>query len=71
MNWIEVTTAKNEKELINVESILKISYFEESDLTMIEFIRGAYPATFVKGNIVSNIRKFLASKDNGIARTGE
>lgn len=72
MDWFEVTTYKdNIKTLINAESILKLSYSKDTDLTVIEYQRGAYPATYLKGNYMPDIKRLLSSHDHYVSKIGE
>lgn len=68
MNWIEITDRKNNKHLINVQHIIDVVYLKDTDLTMIEFSRSAFPAIYINGNVVKDVKRAI----NGtITRVGE
>lgn len=72
MDWLEVTNSNNEKVLINANAILDVSYKEETNLTIINFIRSAYPSAYIKGNVTQDIKRhFLCSHGNNVGRIGD
>ena len=67
--WIKVTTTEKEKakHLINVDKIMDINYSEETDLSIITFDRSAYPSLYIRGNIMSELAKLIASEGGSVA----
>lgn len=73
MEWIEVDTVTGEetnKTLINLEAVANIEYHEKTDLTIITYIRSAYPSTYIRGDITRDIKRLLSSHDNYVSRIG-
>ena len=71
MVWFELMGNDGLKHLINAESIMSITYNPKTDLTMIEAIRSAFPAFYAHGNVMSEIRKALTSKEHDVIRIGD
>ena len=60
--WIKITTTDGAKHIVNESNLMDAYYSEESDLTIINFSRSAYPAIYVKGNIVPELTKVIGTK---------
>jgi len=71
MEWFEITTASEEKMLINAEHILNVKYNKETNLTIIDFNRSAYPSVYVRGNIMLDIKRLMSSHNSYVTRIGE
>ena len=74
MDWFILNTVKGnkkEKVLLNASSILSVYYNDETNLTIIEVNRSAYPAIYVRGNIMPDIQRLLNSHDHFVSRIGE
>lgn len=71
MNWFYLTTSNDEKILVNANAIMSIKYSKDTDLTIIDYVRSAYPSTFVRGNIMMDIKRVLNSHDNWVTQIGE
>jgi len=71
MNWFYLTTSDGERTLINADTIMNVKYLKDTDLTVIEYIRSAFPATFIRGNILLDIKRILTAHDNWVTQIGE
>jgi hypothetical protein len=49
---------------------MNVYYNAETDLTVINFIRSAYPSVYVRGNIMMDIKRLLTSHDNYVSKIG-
>ena len=66
-DWFEVTTTDGEKELINANAIMSITYDKESDATIISFIRAGIGSTYIRGDITRDIKRLLSSHDHYVS----
>ena len=72
MDWFEISTAeKKEKMIINADAIMSVKYNAETNLTIIDFIRSAYPSAYVRGNIIPDIKRLISMHGNYVTRIGE
>lgn len=72
MVWFEVENSDGKKHLINLNAVIDIVYHNDTDLTEIVFVRSAYPAIYIRGNKIKEIRKFiLTCAENNVCRIGE
>jgi len=71
MDWFIINEVKEGKTIINASSILKVHYNEETNLTIIDFNRGAYPSVYVRGNIMTDIRRLLSAHGHYVSQIGE
>lgn len=71
MNWFYLTTSDGEKVLVNADAIMSVKYLKDTDLTMIDYIRSAFPSLFIRGNIVPDIKRVLSAHDNWVTQIGE
>ena len=69
--WIEITDAKNVKRLINIDKVMDIHYSQETDLTVVEFSRGAYPAVYIRGNKLIDFRRIIDTHDMFVCKIGD
>ena len=67
MDWFKVTDTNNIKRIINANTIMFISYLEDTDMTEITFARSAYSPLFVKGNVMRDIERLLSSHDHYVS----
>lgn len=73
MDWFyvkNITGKEEQRTLINVNSIMSIRYSDETDLTIIDFIRSAYPSLYVRGDIVPDIKRLLSSHGDYVSQIG-
>ena len=71
MEWIEVDTISgNEtyKTLINLESVINVRYHKETNLTIIDCKRAAFPSIYVRGDITMDIKRLLSSHGNYVSK---
>ena len=66
-DWFKVTTTRGEKELINANAIMSVTYDKESDATIITFIRAGIGSTYVRGDITRDIERLLSSHNNYVS----
>lgn len=71
MNWFYLTNADGEKILVNAGAIMSVKYSKDTNLTIIDYIRSAYPSLFVRGNIIPDIKRVLSAHDNWVTQIGE
>ena len=64
MDWFCMTNADGEKIIINANAIMDVKYLKDTNLTVIDYIRSAYPSTYVRGNVMTEIKKVLSSHNN-------
>ena len=70
--WLELVDANNIKHLVNLNGIIDIQYLEETNLTMITFSRSAFPSIYIRGNVMTEIKKIMQSDIIDVRRvTGE
>lgn len=70
MDWFDVTTIDGERKLINANAIMSVTYYENTDLTVIDFTRAAYPGIAVKGDAMKDIRKQLVAHEHYVSKVG-
>jgi len=70
MNWIYVKTTEDVVMNINLDAVMCFYYKADTDLTVIEFTRAAYPAVYVKGDITLNIRRLLNTHNSYVSQIG-
>ena len=74
MDWIYlncVTGKEERKTLVNFNAVQSVYYSKDSDLTVIDFIRSAYPPLYVRGNIMMDIRRLLSSHGAYVSTIGD
>ena len=71
MDWFEFTDTNNKKCIVNARHILSISYSKDTDLTVIEYDRAAFPATYIHGNYLADFKRLLIAHESYVTRIGE
>ena len=73
MDWFLINNVRgvgNKKMLINAETITSVYYEENTNLTVINLTRSAYPSIFVEGNIMPDICRLLDAHDHYVSHIG-
>lgn len=73
MDWFLINNVRgveNKKMLVNAETITSVYYEENTNLTVINLTRAAYPSIFVEGNIMQDICRLLDAHDHYVSRIG-
>jgi len=69
--WIKLTTTDGINHLANGNAIMDVTYNEETDLTVITFIRTAYSSLYVRGDITKKFILAVMSSKEQIHNLGD
>ena len=70
MDWFIVKDSDDRKVMINAESIMTVSYAKDTNLTVINFTRTAYPPLYVRGDITPDIKRLLNAHEHYVSNVG-
>lgn len=71
MIWIEVTDTEGAKHLVNLNNIVEIQYFDNTDMTMIVCSKIGQSPIYINGNKINAIKRTLNTGEHYVTKIGD